>query len=81
MSDEYDSKYRAKPITLYVPLGGVSNIDTLHYGKDITYIVDVELTEHDAIQLIDMLKNKLIGAENQKVFGSVTFRLKGRLVL
>jgi hypothetical protein len=79
MSD--DDQYKAKPITLYVSLGGISNVDTFHYGKNVETVIDIELTEYDALKLVDMLKNKLVASENGRVFGSITFRLKGRLVL
>jgi hypothetical protein len=79
MSDE-DKSYRPKPMTLYVTPGGISNVDGLHYGKEVQRIIDIELNEQDAIILVDMLKNKLVTTEG-RVFGSITFRLKGRLVL
>ena len=69
--------YNARPMTIYVSRNGVSNIDPAHYGVEAERTIDIELTEYDAIELRDMLVGKL----SVEVYGSVTFRLRGRLIL
>lgn len=69
--------YNARPMTIYVSRNGVSNIDPSHYGIEAERVIDVELTEKDAIEL----KNMLVAKLNVEVYGTVTFRLRGRLIL
>lgn len=55
----------------------VSESDGEHFGTEIEMIIDVQMTEIDAKRLKDMLSEKL----NVEVYGTVSFRLKGRLIL
>lgn len=79
-SDEKDNKkqkYNARPMTLYVNADGISEIDLAHLGVEAERIIDVQLSEIDAQKLFELLRRKL----NVEVYGAVTFRLRGRLVL
>lgn len=76
MNDE-KKVYNARPMTLYVTPNGISEIDLSHIGIEAERIIDIELTEYDAKELHDLLARKL----SVEVYGSVTFRLQGRLVL
>lgn len=75
MSDK--PKYNARPMTLYVKRDGIADITPEHFGVEADRIIDVELTELDAKKLLALLNGKL----NREVYGTITFRLIGRLVL
>jgi len=66
-----------KPIHLYVSNDGVSDADGTLLGVDVERYIDIELSENDAKALRDLLNKKL----NVEVYGSVSIRLKGRLIL
>jgi len=55
----------------------ISETDAEHFGVDVEMTIDVQLSELDAKRLREMLQSKL----NVEVFGAVSFRLKGRLIL
>lgn len=67
--------YTPKPMMLYV--SKVSEADAEHFGTQVEMIVDVQMSEIDAKRLRDMLTEKL----NVEVYGALSFRLKGRLIL
>jgi hypothetical protein len=69
--------YNAKPMTLYVKRDGIADVTPEHFGIETDRIIDIELTELDAKNLLALLKNKL----STEVYGTVTFRLIGRLIL
>lgn len=77
MSRNKKPKYNARPMTLYVTMDGISEIDLSHIGVEAERIIDIQLTEHDAKRLYELLRRKL----SVEVYGGVTFRLRGRLVL
>lgn len=79
VSQNKKKKYNPRPMTLYVTTdgNGISEIDLSHIGVEAERIIDVQLTEYDAKKLYDLLRRKL----SVEVYGGISFRLRGRLVL
>lgn len=69
--------YRTKPMTLYVFPNGISEVTPEHFGVDAERVIDIELNENDAVRLRDYLQERL----NVEVYGAISFRLRGRLVI
>jgi len=71
----FKKEYLPKPMMFYVTT--ISETDAEHFGVDVEMSIDVQLTERDTKKLINMLQSKI----NVEVYGTVSFRLKGRLIL
>ena len=72
-----ERRYNARPMTLYVSLGGISEIDLDHIGVEAERVIDIELSKEDTTQLLKLLEERI----KDGTAGTVTFRLRGRLVL
>lgn len=68
-------KYKRKPMMLYV--NQVLETGREHIDIAQEMIIDIQMTEQDARELKEMLIRKL----SVEVFGTIGFRLKGRLTL
>lgn len=67
-------EYVPKPMTFYV--SNISEADGEHFGQEMERIIDVSISNEQAVQLIRLL------SKNVDSFpGTRTFRLKGRLIL
>lgn len=72
MSD--NDVHQSRLITIHVNPNGVSDMDLQHLFDR---IIDIEMTEQDAKKLKDMLERKL----STEIYGTVTFRLRGRIII